>query len=108
MSIIYCLFSNSLRERINSFYRRCPRLIYHLFECPTVDLHTKFLLPTLEEKFRKSPVKWLYNIERHAQELIACYVMNKTIVNKILQFSGQGSSNQSTQTEDNIVSSHSP
>jgi hypothetical protein len=51
MSSIYCLLSNSLKERINSFYRRCLRMIYHLFECPTKDLHLNFHLPTLKEEF---------------------------------------------------------
>ncbi len=44
-----------------------------------------FHLPTLEEKFRKSLLKRLSSIERHEQELIACYIMNKTIINKTRQ-----------------------
>ena len=78
---IYCLLSDSLKERTNSFYRRCLRIIYHLFQCSTMDLHTKFLLSTLEEKFQKSLVRRRYNIEQHEQELIACYLMNKNIIN---------------------------
>ena len=35
LSTIYCLLSNTLKERLNSFYRRCLRMKYHLFECPT-------------------------------------------------------------------------
>jgi len=63
----------------------CLRMIYHLFECPTKDLHLNFHLPTLEEKFRKSSVNRLSSIERHEQELISCYIMNKTIINKTRQ-----------------------
>jgi hypothetical protein len=85
LSTIYCLLSNTLKERPNSFYRRCLRMIYHLFECPTADLHTKFLLPTLEEKFRKSLKKRLYSIEQHEQELLGCYLMNKNVINKTRQ-----------------------
>ena len=85
MATIYCLLSNSLRERIDSFYRRCLRMIYYLFGCSTNDLHVKFKLPTLEEKLRKSLVKRLSSIERHEQELISCYIMNKTIINKTRQ-----------------------
>jgi hypothetical protein len=62
-------------------YRRCLRITYHLFECSTINLHTKFLLPTLEEKFQKSLMKWLNNIEQYEQEIVACYLMNKTIFN---------------------------
>jgi hypothetical protein len=55
ISSIYCLLSNSLTDRINSFDRRCLRMIYHIFEYPTNDLHIKF---------RKSLVKRLSSIER--------------------------------------------
>jgi hypothetical protein len=34
----------------------------------TIDLHTKFLFPTLEEKYQKSLVKRLNNIERYEHE----------------------------------------
>ena len=81
LASIYCLLSDSLKERINSFHRRCLRIIYHLFQCSTIDLHTKFSLPTLEEKFKKSLARRLHNIEQHEQELIACYLMNKSIIN---------------------------
>jgi hypothetical protein len=36
-------------------------------------------------KFRKSLVKRLSSVERHEQELISCYIMNKTIINKTRQ-----------------------
>jgi hypothetical protein len=75
MAAIYYLLSDTLRERINSFYRTC-----HLFECPTIiDLHKKFRLSTLKENFQKSLIKWLNNIEQFEQELLARYLMNKTI-----------------------------
>jgi hypothetical protein len=60
-------------------------MIYHLFECPTKDLHIIFHLPTLEENFRKSLMKRLSSIERHDQQLISCYIMYKTIINKTRQ-----------------------
>ena len=46
LASIYCLLSESLKERINSFYRRCLRIIYYLFQCSTIDFHTKLSLPT--------------------------------------------------------------
>ena len=82
MATIYCLMSNSLKGRINSFYRRCLRIIYHLFQCSTNDLHQIFHLPTLEEKYRKVLMRRLSNIEHHEQELIGCYLMHKSIVNE--------------------------
>ncbi len=85
MSTIYCLLSKTLREKINSFYRKCLRMIYHLFQCPTTDLHETFRLPTLEEKYRKSLAKRLNNIQQHEQQLIECFLMHKNIVNKTCQ-----------------------
>ncbi len=85
MATIYCLVSNILRERINSFYRRCLRIIYCLFECPTIDIHKKLRLPTLEEKFQKNLKNRLKNIEQFEQELITCYLMNKSIANTTCQ-----------------------
>jgi len=78
MSIIYCLLSKTQKERINSFYRKCLRIIYHLFQCSTADLHEVFRLPTPEEKYRKCLAKQLNNIE---QELIGCYLIHKNVVN---------------------------
>jgi hypothetical protein len=46
MATIYYL-SNTARERLAAFYRRCLRLIHFLFQCPTVDLHHHFQLPTI-------------------------------------------------------------
>ncbi|CAF4102562.1 unnamed protein product [Adineta steineri] len=81
MSSIYCLLSKTQRDKINGFYRRCLRIIYHLFQCSTNDLHGVFQLPTLEEKYRKTLTKRLSNIERYEQELIQCYLMHKNIIN---------------------------
>jgi hypothetical protein len=81
MATIYCLLSNSLKDRLNNFYRRCLRIIYHLFECPTSDLYKKLQLPTLEQRYHKSLIKRLNNIEQHEQELIACCLMNKRVIN---------------------------
>jgi hypothetical protein len=81
MATLYSILSNSLRKGINSFYRRCLRIICYLFECLTIDPHNRFLSPTLEEIFRKDLVKRLNNIQQHEQELIACYLMNKTVMN---------------------------
>ena len=57
-----------------------------MFGCPTKNLHVNFQFPTLEEKFRKSLVKRLNSIKRNEQELISCYIMNKTIINKTRQY----------------------
>jgi hypothetical protein len=81
MSSLYCLLSKTQKDRINGFYRRCLRIIYHLFQCPSDDLQKVFHLPTLEERYRKSLIKRLNNIQRHEQELIGCYLMHKNIVN---------------------------
>jgi hypothetical protein len=59
VATIYCLLSSTLRERINSFYRCCLRIIYCLFKCPTTDIHEKIRLPTLEKKFQKNLKKRL-------------------------------------------------
>jgi hypothetical protein len=81
MSSLYCLLSKTQKDKINSFYRRCLRITYHLFQCSTNDLHEVFHLPTLEEKYRKTLIKRLSNIERYEQELIQCYLMHKNIIN---------------------------
>ena len=60
-------------------------MIYHLFGCPTTDFHVNFKLPALAEKFWKSLVKRFSSTERHEQELISSYIMNKTIFNKTRQ-----------------------
>jgi hypothetical protein len=52
---------------------------------PTSDLHEKFNLPTLADKYRKCLTKWLSHVQQHEQELIACYLMNKNVVNKTFQ-----------------------
>jgi hypothetical protein len=85
MSTIYCLLSKTLKEKINSFYRRCLRIIYNLFQTPSDDLHQVYHLPTLEEKYRKCLIKRLNSIERYEQELIGCYLMHKNITNKTRQ-----------------------
>jgi hypothetical protein len=85
ISTIYCLLSKTLKEKINGFYRKCLRLIYHLFQCSTHNLHEIFRLPTLEQKYRKSLIKRLYNIQNYEQELIGCYLMHKNITNKTRQ-----------------------
>jgi hypothetical protein len=53
MATIYCLISNTSRERLAAFYRRCLRLIHLLFQCPTEQLHQHFHLPTLERRYKK-------------------------------------------------------
>ena len=82
MSTIHCLLSKSLKEEINGFYRRCRRMIYHLFQCPTNELHQGFCLPTLEEKYRNCLTKRLSSIKQYEQELISYYLMHINIVNK--------------------------
>ena len=80
-SIVYVndlLSSLKFSKRIDSCYRQCLRMIHYLFGCSTNDPHVNFKLPTLEEKLRKSLVKRLSSIEWHEQELISCYIMNKT------------------------------
>lgn len=63
MGTTYCLFSRSSRERIAGFYQRCMKLIYYLFECSSEDLHQRFQLPTIEQKYTKCLRKRLKNIQ---------------------------------------------
>ena len=79
MSSIYCLMSHSNQNRLDSFYRRCLRLIYCLFQCPTDDLHNHFKLPTLKDRFRMSlqkritrtwPTRFLLAIQRTEKRFV--------------------------------------
>ena len=81
MVSIYCLFSTSLRNRVAGFYRRCLRLIYHLFQCPTEELHHHFHLPTLEQKYKKCLFKRMKSIQVHETMFIECVLQNKFLFN---------------------------
>jgi hypothetical protein len=77
MATIYCLFSNTSRERLASFFRRCLRLIHCLFQCPTEDLHHHFHLPTIEKRFKKCLVKRMKNIQLYESMFIECTLQYK-------------------------------
>ena len=81
MSSIYCLMSHSNQNRLDSFYRRCLRLIYCLFQCPTNDLHNHFKLPTLKDRFRMSLQKRIKNIQQHEPDLLDFYLQFKQLKN---------------------------
>ncbi|CAF1452565.1 unnamed protein product [Adineta steineri] len=83
MATIYCLFPNTSCERVAAFYRRCLRLIHCLFQCPTVDLHQHFQLPTIEKRFKKSLVKRMKNIQLHEPMFIECALQYKFLFNTI-------------------------
>jgi hypothetical protein len=63
-------------------------MIYHLFQCPIIDFHEVFRLPTLEKKYRKSLAKHLNNMNNtiakehvfnHCQEDDPAYVSEISI-----------------------------
>jgi hypothetical protein len=81
ISTIYCLLSPTAKERINGFYRRSLRMIYCLYQCPTIDLHDSFGLPTLETKYKKCLTNIIKSIQIHEPELISCYLLRKNIEN---------------------------
>jgi hypothetical protein len=81
LSTIYCLMSNTAKERINGFYRRCLRIIYCLYQCPTIDLHDTFGLPTLTSRYKKCLINRVKSIQLHEPELISCYLLRKKVIN---------------------------
>jgi hypothetical protein len=83
LSTIYCLLSNTNKNRISAFYRRCLRLTFCLFQCPTISLHSHFALPTLEQRFRKSLKKRMLSIQRHEPDFLDCVLANKHVFNVI-------------------------
>lgn len=80
---IYCLLSSTSRDRVAAFYRRCLRLIYCLFQCPTEDLHDHFKLPTIEQRFKKCLLKRLKTIQQYEPILIDTVLQNKQLINKL-------------------------
>jgi hypothetical protein len=81
MSTIYCLFSSTSRNRVAAFYRRCLRLIYQLFQCPTQELHDHFKLPTIEKRYKTSLLKRMKNIQLHESSIIECTMQFKYLLN---------------------------
>ena len=81
MATIYCLFSNTSRERVAAFYRRCLRLIHYLFQCPTEELHSHFHLPTIEKRFKKCLSKRMKNVQQYELSFIECALQHKYIYN---------------------------
>jgi hypothetical protein len=83
MATIYFLFSNTAQNRVAAFYRRCQRLINCLFECPTEEMHEHFLIPTLEQRFRRSLTKRLQSIQLFETAFIECVMNWKTLRNAL-------------------------
>jgi hypothetical protein len=81
MGTIYCLLSNTSRERLAAFYRRCLRMIHYLFQCPTEDLHHHFKLPTLEKRYKKCLLKRMKNIQLHESSFIEYALKYKHVCN---------------------------
>lgn len=81
---INVLLSPSAQERIASFYRRCLRLTYSLFECPTDELHQKFLLPTVESRFNQFLRKRLRTIQTFETSLIDTTLQSMSLRNALL------------------------
>ena len=66
---------------LNEFYRRCLRLIYRLFQCPTEGLNNRFMLPTLKNGFKSSVQKRIKNIQQYEHELLDFYLQFKQLKN---------------------------
>ena len=81
MATIYCLFNQFSRDRLAAFYRRCLRLIFQLYQCPTKDLHGLFKLPTIDERFKRSLMKRTMNIQMFEPSLIDCVLQYKHLMN---------------------------
>jgi len=81
MSTIYCLLSTTSQNRLSAFYRRCFRLIYCLFQCPTQELHAHFKIPTIEMRFKTSLLKRMKNIQQHEPGIIDYYLQYKHLKN---------------------------
>jgi hypothetical protein len=81
LSTMYCLMSNTAKERINGFYRRCLRIIYCLYQCSTIDLHDTFGLPTLTSRYKKCLINRVKSIQLYEPELISCYLLRKKVIN---------------------------
>ena len=54
LSTIFCICSQSLRNELSAFYRRCLRLINCLYRCPSTNLQDTYGLPALEDRLRKT------------------------------------------------------
>ncbi|CAF1277970.1 unnamed protein product [Rotaria magnacalcarata] len=85
LASIFCLFSISNQNRINSFYRRCLRLIYCTYRVSSADLHQTLKLPTLKEKFQKCLLKRMKHIQLYEQDLLDCFISYKNIKNDVHQ-----------------------
>ena len=83
LSTIYCLTSTYQQERLNGFYRRCLRITYCLFQCPTLSLHQSLRLATLKQKLQQAATKRLFKMQTLEPEIVACYIASKTTVNVI-------------------------
>ncbi|CAM2708417.1 unnamed protein product [Rotaria socialis] len=83
LASIYCLFSNTSKNRINSFYRRCQRLIYCSYRISNDTLHDTLKIPTLTDKFQRCLQKRLKNIQSHEEELLNCYLLYKKVINDL-------------------------
>ena len=83
MATIYCLLSITARERLTSFYRRCLRLIYCLFQCPTEELHGHFGLHTLERRYKSCLAKRMASIQRHEPVLLDNALQYKYLFNTL-------------------------
>lgn len=83
MATIYCLFSTTARDRVEGFYRKCLRMMYCLFQCPTQDLHQHFELPTLPQRYKKCLLKRMKNIQLHEPTVIESMLQNKHLFNEL-------------------------
>ena len=83
VSSVYCLLAKSTQNRVAAFHRKCLRLIFNLFLCPTVDLHQHFQLASVEEKYKTNLSRRMINIQQYDLSLIDCILQHKNLRSKL-------------------------
>ena len=79
VSSVYCLLVKSTQNRVAAFHRKCLRLIFNLFLCPTVDLHQHSRLPSVKKKYKKSLSRRMINIQKYELSLVDCILQHKNL-----------------------------
>ncbi len=85
LATIFFILSKSNQNKINSFYRRCLRLIFCTYRVSTNNLHNDLKLPTLIEKYKKCLQKRLKNIQLFEHDLVNDVLVHKNITNLVYQ-----------------------
>jgi hypothetical protein len=85
LASIFCVFSITSQNHLNSFYRRCLRLIYCSFRASSNDLHGLLKLPTLKQKYQKCLLKRLKNVQTFENEILNCLLQYKNTILELQQ-----------------------